>query len=508
MYYRFHVHSHKEMNFFFELRHQGKLSARRNPMFEKNRFAKVFVYIGIAFWACYLIFFGFTLAQNLGNGGHEAYQTINSGLIFILALDFLLRFPFLQTPTQEVKPYLLLPVHKQRIIDFLLIRSGLSLYNLFWGFFFVPFACISLFRFFGITGIICYLFGIWLLFVINNYWFMLCRTLMNIHMLWTLLPVMAYGIISAVFFIPKNKFIENLFIDLGDGYIKFNPLVLLATFLIIALLWKLNSHIMSRQIYKELNKVDDTSIKHLSEYRFLDRYGTLGDFMRLELKLLFRNRVPKISVRNILLISIFFAGSMSFTPAYNDHFGRIFVTTYSFCSVGVTLLLKLMSFEGNYIDGLMTRKECILTLLRAKYILSCAYLLIPLLILIPAIVQNKVSILFILSMAFFTAGPIYFTLFQTAIYNTQTTPLNRKLAQRQSATGIQWIVSTISLALPLTLYTFLENVYNNNYADLILLIIGLGFTITSNLWLRNIYKRFMKRRYVNIESFHDSREDV
>ena len=47
-------------------------------------------------------------------------------------LDFLLRIPFQKTPTQEVKPYLLLPVKRNRIIDFLLIRSGLSLFNLCW----------------------------------------------------------------------------------------------------------------------------------------------------------------------------------------------------------------------------------------------------------------------------------------------------------------------------------------------------------------------------------------
>ena len=65
-------------------------------------------------------------------------------LIFILALDFLLRVPLQKTPTQEVKPYLLLPVKRNRIIDFLLIRSGLSLFNLFWLFMFVPFPSLPL----------------------------------------------------------------------------------------------------------------------------------------------------------------------------------------------------------------------------------------------------------------------------------------------------------------------------------------------------------------------------
>ena len=40
----------------------------------------------------------------------------------------------------------------------------------------------------------------------------------------------------------------------------------------------------------------------------------------------------------------------------------------------------------------------------------------------------------------------------------------------------------------------------------ILLAIGLGFTLTSPLWIRNVYKRFMKRRYENMEGFRDSRQ--
>ena len=61
---------------------------------------------------------------------------MNSGLIFVLVLDFLIRLPFQKTPTQEVKPYLLLPIKRNRLIDFLLIRSGLDGFNLFWLFLF------------------------------------------------------------------------------------------------------------------------------------------------------------------------------------------------------------------------------------------------------------------------------------------------------------------------------------------------------------------------------------
>lgn len=495
------------MNFFKELWIQGKLTSKRNPMFEKNRFAKVWIYIGVGFWACYLIFLGVVFALGFSEGGRESYQVLNSGLIIFLVIDFLIRFPFQQTPTQEVKPYLLMPVRKKRIVDFLLIRSGLDMFNLFWFFFFVPFACFALFRFFGITGIIGYLIGIWLLIIINNYWFLLCRTLINEKVWWILLPASFYGAIAAALFIPKHSILMNWFIDLGDGFIQFNILFFLAAICLIVCLWFINSRMMSSQIYKEINKVDDIKIKHLSEYKFLDRFGMIGEFSRLELKMLFRNRATKISMRMILILIIMFVAIQSFTQAYNDKFGKIFIIMYAFCAVGITLLLQIMAFEGNYIDGLMVRKECILSLLKAKYYLSCLYTIIPFIILIPSMVMGKITILFALSMDFFCIGLIYFILFQLAVYNMQTVPLNKKLAGRQSTSSTQKLISFLVFLVPIASFEILDSIFGDTIGQTILLIIGAGFVFTSDIWLRNIYKRFMKRRYQNMESFHDSRNN-
>ena len=94
------------MSLFIELRKHGKLAAKRNPMYEKNKFGKFWMYFMAVFWAGYLIFFGTTFAFAFGDGATEAYHVLNSGLIFVLLLDFLMRFPFQKTPAQEVKPYL------------------------------------------------------------------------------------------------------------------------------------------------------------------------------------------------------------------------------------------------------------------------------------------------------------------------------------------------------------------------------------------------------------------
>ena len=67
------------MSLFIELRKQGKLAAKRNPMYEKNKFGKFWMYFMAVFWAGYLIFFGTTFAFAFDGGATEAYHVLRPG---------------------------------------------------------------------------------------------------------------------------------------------------------------------------------------------------------------------------------------------------------------------------------------------------------------------------------------------------------------------------------------------------------------------------------------------
>ena len=398
------------MNLFLELRRHGKLAEKRHPMYEKSKFGKFWMYFMSVFWAGYLIFFGTTFAFAFDGGAKEAYHVMNSGLIFILALDFLLRLPFLKTPTQEVKPYLLLPIKRSRLIDFLLLRSGLNSFNLLWLFLFVPFAIITVTKFYGIGGVLTYCIGIWLLIVFNNYWYLLCRTLMDERIWWVLLPIVVYGGIAAALFVPDDSPLFGFFIDLGEGFITGNILTFICVLVAISLMWFINRSIMQKLVYNELNKTEDTTVqvKTVSEYKFLDRYGEIGEYIRLELKLLLRNKVCRKSLYSVTAIVLIFSLTISFSDIY-DGGSRDFFVLYNYIIFGILFLSPLMSYEGNYIDGLMSRKESIYSLLRAKYILYSIALIIPFVLMIPGMVTGKVSVLECTAWIIFVPGAVYFS---------------------------------------------------------------------------------------------------
>lgn len=134
-------------------------------------------------------------------------------------------------------------------------------------------------------------------------------------------------------------------------------------------------------------------MKHVSEYKFLDRYGDVGEYLRLELKLCFRNKTVKTQFRMGFIIMLAFSALIAFTDVY-DGTGMInFICIYNFAILSIMTLGQVMSFEGNYLDGLMSRKESIYNLLRAKYYLNCIIVFIPFLIMMIPVAKGKIPFL-------------------------------------------------------------------------------------------------------------------
>ena len=497
------------MNLFLELWKHGKLANRRHPMYEKNRFAQFFISLSMVFWIGYLLFFAILLAFTLDGEAVEPYHLINGILLIFLLLDFLLRIPFQKTPTQEMKPYLLLPVPRRKLIDMLLIRSGLSGFNLFWLFFFTPFAILTVARFYGVTGVLTYSLGIWLLMLANNYWFLLCRTLIANHKAWLALPVVFYAGLLAAMLIPEDDSpVLAFFLDLGEGFITGQLLTFLGCGILIAGLCYANHRVLQRTLYNEINKVEDSTVqvKSMSEYRFLDRYGQLGEYMRLELKLLLRNKICRNQLYMVLGVTTMFSLILGFTDTYTGS-GKDFFIIYNFQLMAVMFLTTIMSYEGNYIDGLMIRKESIYTLLQAKYILYSAAQLIPFTLMIPGMVNGSISLTLCLGWLFFTPGLIYCMLFQMAAYNSRTIDLTTKMMSGKNVgSGMQNLLSGASFFVPFLFYFLACAAVGETYAPWLMMGIGLVFIVASPWWLKKVYQHFMKRRYENLEGFHNSRK--
>ena len=219
-----------------------------------------------------------------------------------------------------------------------------------------------------------------------------------------------------------------------------------------------------------------------------------------------RNKAIRARVFMSLGLIVLLSVLIAYTDMYDGMMMLNFWCYYCFGIYGMTALVKVMSPEGNYIDLLMTQHENILVLLKAKYYFHVAILVVPLLVMLPAVFAGKFSLLMMLAYLLLSSGGLYFTLFQLAVYNKQTLPLNEKLTGKNNVeSGLQLVIELVGMFVPLVLVAVLLFAFEDDTAYLVMAAIGLLFTALHPLWLRNIYRRMMLRKYTNMEGFHATR---
>ena len=484
------------------LRKNTNLSYKRSPAFEQNKWAKVLIYMGGAMFVMYLILYGGLIAMTADG---EAGRMI-SMMPIILVIDFLLRFIFQTTPGMMVKPYILQPISRYTAIECFLLSEHISGYNLLWLAMFLPYSMIILIAGAGFWAVLLELIASELMIVLNSQIYLFFRTLINRKILW-LIPAFAFYALpySPLLFNHKKSAIEKLidtYAAIGSGW-YFIPVLIL----ILVALFYVNRAFQFKYVYEEISKSKERQLKHVSQFKFLERFGIVGEYIKIELKSNLRNKTMRSRCIMSLTLIVVFSLLVAYTPMYDNELMQNFWCVYCFAIYGVTALIKIMGQEGNYIDLLMTHHENIIALLKAKFWFYSMILIIPFLIMLPAVFTGKFTLLMLFAYMLITAGFLHFIIFQLAVYNKQTLPLQQKMtAKGNFENGMQIVIEMVALFGPILMTGLGYLLIGLTYTYIVMCIIGLAFIATHPLWIRNIYNRMMERKYENLEGFHSTRQ--
>ena len=484
------------------LRKNTNLSYKRSPAFEQNKWAKGLIYFGGAMFAIYLIMYGAIIGMTAKG---EAGMMIAFAPIY-LAIDYLLRFVVQTTPGMMVKPYILQPISRYTAIECFLISEHISGYNLLWLAMFIPYSIVILFGGESFWLVLLELVISELLIILNSQIYLFFRTLINRKIYWILPALVLYALPYIPLFL---KFKGSSFDWMLDTYSKVGMAwyFLPAVILVITGLFFINRWFQFRFVYEEITKKKERELKHVSQFKFLERFGLVGEYMKIEMKSNMRNKTMRSRCIMSLALIIVFSALIAYTPIYDSELMLNFWCLYCFAIYGMTALIKIMGQEGNYIDLLMMHRENIIALLKAKFWFYSAVLIIPFIIMLPAVFAGKFSILMLFAYMLLTAGFLHFVIFQLAVYNKQTIPLQLKVtAKGNFENGMQIVIELTALIGPILITGIGYLLVGLTYTYIFMCIVGLAFIIAHPLWIRNIYKRMMLRRYENLEGFHGTRE--
>ena len=491
------------LKLFFLLRKQDSLALRRSPAFEQSLVARVMMVLGAGFMVMYLILLGTMMAMPASSSG--MYAMLLAMMPLWMAIDFGIRFMVQQTPAMFAKPYMLLPMPFVSVVDSFLVNSLLIGYNWLWLSMLLPYSVIVFFGGASFWLALALLVSGMLLMLANSQFYLMVRTLLGRSLLWSVLPLATYGGMWVTLIVDEDLFDRQM--DFFSEVCAAWWFPLLAAVL-LAGLYVLNRWMQLRFVREEICKQEkkETAMKTVSQFTFLERFGQTGEYLKLEVKSILRNKAIRSRVIMSLALIVVLTLLIAYTSVYDNYMLLQFWCFYCFGIYGITALVKVMGPEGNYIDLLMVHRENILALLKAKYYFHVAVLFIPLLLMLPAVIAGKFSLLMMLAYMLVCSGPFYFILFQLAAYNKQTLPLNNKITGKNNVeNGMQLIIELLAMFLPMILVLVLVLLFDDTTADLVLCAVGLLFTVTHPLWLRNIYQRMMTRKYENLEGFHASR---
>ena len=488
------------------------LSMRRALDYERNRSAKYLFYIGYAMVFAYLLFIAVILSLSVNKMRDANAVGITVGILpFILLVDLFIRFTYQQTPAQIIKCYALLPLPRKVCIESFIGASLFNLGNAWWYVLFIPYCVMSVVFSYGLLSTILLLAFIGLAILLNSQLYVLFRTLISQSLLWVFGLLAAYGLLAVPMFLGGNGSVASalfiysrLGIALSQG--EMWPLLIVLA-LLIAVVW-LNREVQFHAIWRELtSEKAATKVDGKDRLAFLRQHGAIGEYAHLEWKLISRNKFPrKTFIYSFFLIALL-SVVIAFTQAYNGDGMVRFWCSYNFVILALSVLSRLLSMEGNYIDMLMVHPNSIYSLLRAKYYVYCGLLIVPFMLMLPMVFVGKASLLMLLGFALFAAGCQFFIFFQSAVYNKRTQKLNAAIMSSRNVERnyLYMIVTILALFSPMAFVGLLTIFCSPTVSYICLGVVGIIGIATHRLWIRNVYVRMMARRYENMEGFRTSK---
>ncbi|MDR3220344.1 MAG: DUF5687 family protein [Dysgonamonadaceae bacterium] len=493
-----------------ELRQHQWKAFRRNPMFERNFGVRIFMFVMFGYLALEFLVFGFVLDKMLLEIGtyERAIDIFNSLLPYILAVDFTIKFFFKQNQSMQIAPYLSLPVGRNRLFHFLLRKEFSSFWNLYFLFLVVPFAFKAITPFFGFGTAVLYILFFYLLCIISS----LAVNLLNNFIKRSIL----FYALAAVIIISPFALVLLLHIDTGDytqrfseWILNYNPLAWLAVIGTFAGLWFFNRTRMRKAVYDELQGDKSKKISSFSSISFLDRFGVIGDFINLEVRMILRS--PRLKQQVLfacpLIVGLFLFMIYNPNSAFQAS-GQFVYFLYGVFSIGLIGLIMgqyLFTSESSFFDGLMSRKISLYEMLKSKFILYCSVsLFITLILFIPAF-QGKISFFMVIALFFYTVGPVYFMIFQNVVYNkTYFDLFDKGMMNWKGTSGNMIVITMIGMFLPVILMLIINALWGETVLCWFMLSTGIALTLTVKYWLEWTYKRFLKRKYKNMEGFRSN----
>ena len=418
----------------------------------------------------------------------EPLATVNKYLIYYLFGDLVIRYFFQKMPVTNIKPLLNLPIKRDTIVHFSLGKTSISFFNMLHAFFFIPFTVVLLMNGYGFQVILWH-FGIMALIYANNFINVLLNNKDSVF--YSLLAIVAsLGLAQYYQVFDVTNYTQPFF----QGMYSTNFLFLIPILLAIV------TYYFSFDYFKKNLNLDTGLAKKSDEaktenFTWLNQFGTLGTFLKNDIKLLKRNKRSRTTV--IMSFLFIFYGLLFFTnsiEAYQNPAMQVFAGIFVSGGFLFTFGQFVPSWDSAYYQLMMSQN-----IQYREYISSKWWLMV-----IGTLISTIIA-----SFYLYFGWQTYMLIVVGAIYNIGVnshlvmlggafvkTPIdltmaNKAFGDKQAFNIKTMLISIPKLAVPMILYALGYYLFSANIGFLFVALAGvLGFAFRNKVFamIEKIYK--------------------
>ena len=431
----------------------------------------------------------------------EVLNVVNNFVLIWLILELIFRF-FMQTlPVINIKPLLIVPIKKEKVIHFVLLKSLTSFYNLLPLFIIIPFGIVYIYKEnSSIFSMIVWMATMYILVLCINYINFLLKKKFtdNIKGLFPYLLLVLILVALEYFSVFSiTKFFGNQI-----GYLEFYPFLMLIPAAFLFGLYSWNFYNLKSRFYIDNSIQAKKQEVSNSDFSWVKRFGKIAPFLQLDLKLIWRNKRPKTTV----WLSLFFLcyGLIFYpNPSYQDMpaffvFVGIFITGIFMINFGQFI----PAWDSSYYSMMMAQNIPLKQYLNSKAGLM-TFSIIVLAILSTPYVYFGINILLLnLACALYNIGINVPVLIFAGSFNKKRIDLEKSPFMNYQGTGAaQWLVGIPLLLIPLLIWYAFYKFFNYDIAVIALALLGLIGIVLRNFLMEKIAKQFAKKKYEMINGF-------
>jgi len=489
---------------FFKL---GWKKFKRSPDFQKKLAVKILMGIAFLFLLIYIVGLSFLAYYGVKDEfPNEDVFKKASAYLFIYFFIIIYVMMYVSFDGMKVQYFMLLPISKKKIVNYHISRALFHPASLALLLFPIIYSVILIFNGYAYLQVLAWavsLISLQFLLILVLF-FSGKNALVNVLISF-----------STFFILLKMKMLTTYLAPIGLSIYKIyeKPQFAIIPILIFILAYYVLYKYMLLHFYIDdaIKAKKKQETKKIFSFSWLNNRGIIGEFLKNDLRMIWRNTRPKQGLYGGL--SMFFLAGIIFSgygsklslPYFYNIFVAIFLTGFFVVQFGS----YFPAWDSEHYKLLMTQNLNYRKYLEAKWWIMAISVVLLSVLSLPFIYFGVEVYFLIISMAIFNIGMNIPLTLWAGMYNVTPIKLNQKVKAFQNNDSFNMklmLYGMLRIALPIIVYLLVEKYVSSHYAMLTFVAFGVLGLLFRNKILDWLSHKYINRKYATIAAFSKAEE--